>query len=145
MAEKLYRSYDKKVIGGVCAGLAEYFNIDTVIVRLIFILLTLAAGQMILVYILAWIIIPSRKPGEIESVQPDTLTPVRAGSDSKGMWFGIILVLLGVVFLLDNFFYWDWWNYSRFWPLLVIALGLIIIYRAFGKKENAKEVTHESE
>jgi phage shock protein C len=145
MAEKLYRSYDKKVIGGVCAGLAEYFNIDTVIVRLIFILLTLAAGQMILIYILAWIIIPSRKPGEIESAQPDTLAPVRAGSDSKGMWFGIILVLLGVVFLLDNFFYWDWWNYSRFWPLLVIALGLIIIHRAFGKKENAKEATYESE
>lgn len=145
MAEKLYRSYDKKVIGGVCAGLAEYFNIDTVIVRLIFILLTLAAGQMILIYILAWIIIPPRKPDEIESVQPDALTPVRAGSDRKGMWFGVILVLLGVMFLLDNFFYWDWWNYSRFWPLLVIALGVIIIYRAFVKKENAKEVTHESE
>lgn len=60
MSKRLFRSRTDRVLGGVCGGIAEYFDIDPVIVRLIWVLLVLAAGTGILLYIIAWIIIPSK-------------------------------------------------------------------------------------
>jgi len=54
---RLYRSSKEKVIGGVCGGLAEYFGIDPIIMRLLF-LVFLFAGFGLLIYIIAWIFIP---------------------------------------------------------------------------------------
>lgn len=60
MTKKLYRSWDRKMIGGVCAGIAEYFDIDVSLVRLIFVAIGLitAVLPMLLFYIIAWIIVP---------------------------------------------------------------------------------------
>jgi phage shock protein C len=55
--KRLYRSTKNKVLGGVCAGIAEYFNIDPVIVRIIAVLL-LFSGAGLIAYIVAWIIVP---------------------------------------------------------------------------------------
>jgi len=57
--KKLYRSSKDKKVAGVCAGLAEYFNIDPTIVRVIFVLLLLPGGLPgILPYVLLWVIVP---------------------------------------------------------------------------------------
>ena len=48
------------ILGGVCEGLGEYFSIDPVIIRLMFIATSLMLGGGILTYIVAWIIIPDR-------------------------------------------------------------------------------------
>ena len=61
MPKRLYRSRKDKIIGGVCGGIAEYFNIDPVIVRLLWIILVLLGGTGILAYIIALIIVPLRK------------------------------------------------------------------------------------
>jgi len=58
MRERLYRSTRQKVIGGVCGGLGDYLNIDPVIVRVVFILLTIFNGVGILVYLVMWAVIP---------------------------------------------------------------------------------------
>lgn len=58
--KKLYRSDEGKMLGGVCAGLAEYFGIDATIIRLIWVFLVLTAGTGILAYIIALIIIPKK-------------------------------------------------------------------------------------
>ncbi|MEO0199362.1 MAG: PspC domain-containing protein [candidate division WOR-3 bacterium] len=55
---RLVRKRKGRVLGGVCAGLADYFNVDVVLVRLIFIALILAWASGLLFYLLAWIIIP---------------------------------------------------------------------------------------
>lgn len=55
---RLYRSRKERVVGGVCGGLAKYFNIDPTIVRLLFIAFILLAGTGILVYIIMWIVVP---------------------------------------------------------------------------------------
>ena len=55
--KRLYRDMDNRLLGGVCSGLGAYVNIDPVIIRIIFIILTLS-GISILVYIVMWIIIP---------------------------------------------------------------------------------------
>ena len=58
--KRLYRSKKEKIIAGVCGGIAEYFDIDPVIVRLIWIVICLMLGFGILAYIIAWIIIPKK-------------------------------------------------------------------------------------
>lgn len=55
---RLYRSRKDKMIGGVCAGLADYFRIDTTWMRLLFVLFLLVGGSAILVYIIMWIVVP---------------------------------------------------------------------------------------
>lgn len=56
---KMYKStYDKK-IAGVCGGIAEYFGIDSTIVRLLWLIATLLGGSGIVLYIIAAIIMPS--------------------------------------------------------------------------------------
>lgn len=59
MAKKLYRSTIDKKIAGVCGGIAEYFNLDATIVRVIFLLLLLPGGLPgFLPYVLLWILMP---------------------------------------------------------------------------------------
>ena len=55
---RLYRDPEQTVFGGVCGGLSVYFNLDPVIVRIIFVILTLITGVGVLVYLILWIIIP---------------------------------------------------------------------------------------
>jgi len=63
---RLYRNPNDKMLGGVCSGIANYFDIDTVLVRLVFAIMFLTAGVGLLAYILAWIIIPvARTPQEM--------------------------------------------------------------------------------
>jgi phage shock protein PspC (stress-responsive transcriptional regulator) len=57
--KKLYRSKTKRIIAGICGGIAEYFNIDPTIVRLLWLLLTVVTGGTgVVIYIISWIIIP---------------------------------------------------------------------------------------
>ncbi|MGB2685967.1 MAG: PspC domain-containing protein, partial [Olleya sp.] len=57
-AKKLFRDTENSYVGGVCSGLAHYFNIDVIWVRLVWILLVFGAGTGIFLYILLWIFIP---------------------------------------------------------------------------------------
>jgi phage shock protein C len=60
MSKKLYRSKTKKMIAGVCGGLADYFEIDISLVRLIFVAISLVTAviPMLIFYVIAWIILP---------------------------------------------------------------------------------------
>jgi len=60
MAKKLHRSSKQRIIGGVCGGLAEYFEIDVNIMRLLFVAISLLSVlfPMVIFYIIAWIIVP---------------------------------------------------------------------------------------
>lgn len=66
MAKKLYRSRNNRLIAGICGGLADYFNIDPIIVRLITLILVLSFGSGLIAYIIAWIVVPE---------EPDNLYP----------------------------------------------------------------------
>ena len=60
MSNQLSRSVNDRMISGVCGGLAEYFNIDSTIVRLVFVLAVLS-GISPLVYVVLWIVMPEQK------------------------------------------------------------------------------------
>ena len=58
MQKKLYKSTTDKQIDGVCGGIAEYFNIDVTVIRLVWVLLTLIYGMGILFYIICCVVLP---------------------------------------------------------------------------------------
>lgn len=58
MEKRFYLSDTDKRLGGVCGGLAEYFGIDSLIIRIIFVVLVLGYGTGILAYILLWLLAP---------------------------------------------------------------------------------------
>ncbi|MFB6175039.1 MAG: PspC domain-containing protein [Candidatus Nanohalobium sp.] len=58
MTERLYRSEDDRILGGVCGGIAEHFDLDPSLVRLLAVLL-IFSGLSPLFYVIAWLIIPS--------------------------------------------------------------------------------------
>jgi phage shock protein C len=63
MAKKLYRSSKQRMIAGVCGGLAEYFDMDVNIMRLLFVAISLLSVlfPMVVFYIIAWIIVPEEE------------------------------------------------------------------------------------
>jgi len=67
MTKKFYRSKKNRTIAGVCDGLAEYFDVDPIIVKLIILILVLSFGAGLIAYIIAWIVVPE---------EPDNLYPV---------------------------------------------------------------------
>jgi phage shock protein C len=76
MAKKIYRLQSNKMIGGVCAGLADYLDIDATLIRLLFVAVGLltALFPMFIFYIIAWIIVPVK----------DEVTEARKVQKSKG-------------------------------------------------------------
>lgn len=72
LMKKLYRSEKDRKIAGVCGGLGEYFNIDPVILRAIFIGLLIGAGSGLLIYLILWVIIPTESKVKSTTDASDT-------------------------------------------------------------------------
>ncbi len=154
MYKKLYRSVTDKMLAGVCGGLAEYFSIDPVIVRLIFVLAVIFGGSGILAYIILWIIIPQKpyiitpfnadKPKEnsdnssSENKSDNTAFQMNVvnnkSQNNRSFYAGAFLILLGGIFLLDNFV--PHFHFGDFWPLILIGLGFAIILNARNNSVN---------
>ena len=147
MNKKLYRSVTDIMLGGVCGGLAEYFSIDPVIIRLLFVLAVIFGGSGILAYIILWIIIP-QKPFIITPFNQDPSTDTKSTEGTTGNEFtniykvvstgknrsifaGAFLIFLGGIFLLDNFV--PHFHFGDFWPIVLIGLGIAIILNARNK------------
>ena len=135
MNKRLYRSNTNKVIGGVCGGLGEYFDIDPVLVRIIAVLAALANGVGLLAYIIGWIIIPKRQiddpmqPEQARSqAQAPSMSPGETPEYSSWRKFlpGIILIAIGVILLVRENWYWFAWD--EFWPVVLILIGLFFIF-----------------
>lgn|SRR5574341_408964 len=130
MNKRLYRSRKEVMIAGVCGGVAEYFDIDPVIVRLITVLLVFAGGAAILVYLLAWLIIPKAPEGaEAPSTSSSgTSEAVETKTDKGRLLAGVILLILGFIFLASNFL--PWFNFGKLWPLLLIVIGIVVLFKS---------------
>jgi phage shock protein C len=57
---KLYRSKTNRQLAGVCGGLAEYFNLDATLIRVLFVLLAVLGGSGVVLYVAMWIIVPKQ-------------------------------------------------------------------------------------
>ena len=126
-SKRLTRSASDRVIAGVCGGLAEYLDVDPLFIRLAWILMVLAGGFGILLYV-AWIVIvPVGTPGMASQGE-------RRSRSTFGVLVGGLFVMLGVLLLLDEFHvfhmdhFFDWsWKFAG--PALLIAGGSYLIFR----------------
>lgn len=141
MNKKLQRPPDTAMIGGVCAGIAEYFGVDPTWIRLLAVLLIFASGFGLVAYLVGWVVIPrgplTRQAEEV-AAPPAARAAEKATQPARGLGFipGVILVIIGMAFLFDNLFFWFDWDYV--WPLLLVGGGLLMIYQAI-KPSHAPE------
>jgi len=99
--KKLYRSRENKVLAGVCGGIGEYFEIDPVIVRLIWIVLTMIWGFGFFLYIIAIFLIPL-EPKEIK-IQDVSTSPQESKKDYRHLEDSdrnIVITLLALFFIV---------------------------------------------
>ncbi len=118
--KRLFRNENDKVLGGVCSGLANYFNIDVVIARIIFVVL-LFSGIGFLTYIIMWIAVPSSSTQQIGGSRkklfrnPDEKM-IAGVCSGIGNYFGINPWIPRVLFLLPFLsFLSRWGNWGGFW------------------------------
>ncbi len=165
---RLYRSTSEAMIGGVAAGLGNYFKIDPTFVRLGFLLLTfLTGGTFIFVYLAMWLLIPTAGStasdagqvinenlnemgakfrsfagggtyanggngnGNGNPTQASQSQLPQAGATSHHRYgiLPMILLLAGVFFLLANMGFFRHGHGGFWWPLLLIAVGAIMLSR----------------
>jgi phage shock protein C len=150
MSTRITKSKTDKVIDGVCGGLAEYFGIDSVLVRLVFVLLVFINGLGLILYIILAIIMPKaekldQSPKETirENVQEIGERVKEAGEglgaalskkteekpSHRGRWLGVLLILLGVFFLLDNLHMIRWIDKDLLWPIIIIFIGAWLLIK----------------
>lgn len=137
--KRFERSATNKVIGGVCAGLADYLNMDVTLVRVLFVVAALCGSFGFWLYIILWIVAPSQKVIGFNSQNDELVDISVAEDDKKGFQKGavvtaIILIGIGLLALIDNFMPIDWiW---KLWPVILIALGIVIIMNTQKKQNN---------
>ncbi len=140
--KRLTRSKNDKVLFGVCGGIGKYFEIDPVIIRIIFLVLLFTAGAGFLAYIIAIFIIPEEdksyfhkrytktsdenststnnekiEKNEVINNTPDELSNISKKSSGNsteitGTIIGITLIVFGALFLMRNFSFLDHIYYS---------------------------------
>jgi phage shock protein C len=137
--KKLYRSSTDKILFGVCGGLAEYLEVDSLIVRIIFLFLIFAGGSGIFIYLILALLMPKEDKKEAKSIGEETKQITEELIDnakSKNVIFsfqnifGIIVILIGLNFLFKELFKVDlfgWLRWEVVLALIIILIGLNII------------------
>jgi len=144
MAKELYRDKQRASIGGVCAGLADYFNIDVTLIRALFLVALFGFGSGVLLYIILWAVIPERKDyvysepvdytiNEEGKAEPSKKT-FKIKKENESVIGGLILITLGVIFLADEFV--PWFDFGKLWPLILVAVGAGILWNQNRKNKS---------
>lgn len=121
--KRLRRDPGRGSIGGVAAGLADYFGVDPVLVRVGFVAATLVNGLGLLLYLVCWVVMPPREGGE--RARPRSVDGYR-----NRVAIGAVLIGIGLVVLAFRV-PWLYWPaieiVEGYWPLLVILAGLAFV------------------
>jgi phage shock protein PspC (stress-responsive transcriptional regulator) len=128
----LRRRPEGRLLGGVATGIADHLDVDVVIVRIVFVVLTIVTnGLGVIAYVLGWIFIPEADPREA----PTAPTPRRAAAAEGGrdavFWIGVGLLVVGVLALFGGPLSSGGWLGGPFgrdliWPVVLIAFGFAL-------------------
>jgi phage shock protein C len=121
-ARRLHRSRRDRVLGGVCGGIARYLDIDPVLLRVAAVALALSGGLGVLAYIVAWVLIPEADDNEPERTAPP------AERHSIAIAMGAALIGLAVLLLARQWM--PWFGPQAFWPIVVVAVGIVVLVSA---------------
>ena len=121
---KLSRNSMNRVIGGVCSGLAEFFGLDVALVRIAFVIAFMFASFGFWLYIILWIVLPVEgQQSTVNSQQSESVS--KPESKVKSVLAGSFVILIGLLFLVNNFIPINWvW---KLWPLILVAIGVVMI------------------
>lgn len=136
--ERFYRDENNKLLGGVCAGLANYFNIDRLVVRILFVIFTFGFGFGFIAYLILWVAIPSSASTNIGSVRkrlfrdPDNklIGGVCGGLASYfgvNVWIPRILFLIPFLSIVTSWNHWGMFDFPNFINLS-FSPGATLIY-----------------
>lgn len=130
MEHRLYRSRRERAIAGVAGGLGEYFSLDPVLIRLLFIVLALATtGWAVLVYVILWVALPE-SPVDSLVQGAEGATYVRSyhrlDARERGVLLGGTLIVLGLIFLARALGF-LWVTLRWLGPLLLIVAGVLLV------------------
>ncbi len=154
MEKKLQRDVNSRMVAGVAAGLAEYFDIDPSWVRVGFVLATLGGGGL-LAYIILWIVMPKKRLSFYDSSTVDYTPPgpplyerpkygpghpeFVAKENRSKLIAGMILVVIGMCFLIRQFGLLPYWfSFHKLWPLALIIPGILILSRTVSSDNRPK-------
>ncbi|MDP2647961.1 MAG: PspC domain-containing protein [Candidatus Yanofskybacteria bacterium] len=134
--KRLNRSRRGRVIAGVASGIAEYFGIDPVFVRLLFLLLAFGVqwGPAIILYLILVIVLPEdtaehrTQSREREQFPGATGNPADWLGDQRNT-VGIIVLVLGLAGLFNHPFSGPLLTWSLVWPAMLILLGIFLLWR----------------
>jgi phage shock protein C len=147
-SSRLYRSERNKTIGGVCSGLADYFNLDVSLIRIAFVLLLLFGGGGFLAYIILWIVVPAQPVDfteadntQVEDKKEDTTSNNSVESEKKknntSLIAGIVLISIGLIILFDKIM--PYYNITDFWPVILIVIGALLLKPEIVKSIESKK------
>ena len=142
--KKLRRNPMNRVIGGVCSGLADFFGVDVALMRIAFVIAFLFASFGFWLYIILWIVLPengqqttdngqqsfgqSQSQSQGQSPQSESESVSKSESKVKSIFAGAFIILIGLLFLVNNFIPINWvW---KLWPLILVAIGIVMIVTA---------------
>ena len=142
-SKRLYRSTTQKMIAGVCGGIAEYFDVDPTLIRAAFVVMAFGGGFGFFAYLVLWVIIPEAATADqpievraetagkqIEQAAQGFASKVQGSGEKTGrVLLGVGLVIIGFLALAKIFFPWKIFEWDHFWPLLLVAIGVVIIFR----------------
>ena len=136
---KLYRSQVNRMLGGVCGGMAEYFNIDVNLMRLIWVILAFFGGSGVLLYIASLVIIPNNP----DQAAPETRENV---IKDKPLFWGSLLIVVGLFLILRQtglFYGFHFWHipWQSVWAVLLIVIGLVLLFNKSKAQKVVSEVT----
>ena len=164
--KRLYRSIIDRKFAGVAGGLAEYFVMDPLLVRLAFVVLAIAGGGGLLIYIILWIVTPENpvriqpivnqtgqdfqqstyEPGGFTTETPKTeqasSTPSSAPQTRErkrgSLIGGLVLITLGLLFLADELI--PQINFGDLWPVILVVIGIgLLINAVTGRNRNINQ------
>lgn len=122
--KKLHLSKEHRMIAGVCGGLAEYFETDPAIIRIIFVFFTFMGAASIFVYVVLWLFLGHKK--DHVEMENEIFVKGRYPDHGQGI-IGFFLIITGVLLLADNLF--PGYGIRTFWPILIVFLGLALMLR----------------
>jgi phage shock protein C len=151
MKAKLTRSQTDKILGGVCAGLGDYLNIDPVFIRLFFIILSALDGIGFWIYVILWIILPSPtvkyeefemgQVGERARQMGSEFSQAVSKPNPEGIkYLGIGLILVGIFFIAERIItqldlrWFTWFNRDIIWAILLVTAGIVLLVRAIKER-----------
>jgi phage shock protein C len=157
--KRFYRSTTDKKIAGVAGGLGEYFDLDPLLVRLIFVVLAFAGGGGVLIYFILWIITPEKpfsvNPPQYSTSQDNTSSnpsgnstystpssdPAPSSEPTPGarepkhrgsLIGGLVLITIGTIFLVDELV--PGISFGDLWPVILVVIGIGLLFNSMNKR-----------